>query len=460
MVVTFFHHMGLRYKFWLVFHLLLGVAATFSMFPVIISVYSFLLMAMLELIINGNRYGVVHLVLFYFIGFELLGRMVGGSPFIPWESGKYLAVPLLLFGIITCGGRYLYLGSTLILLSLPGVLISILVWNITFDDIVFNYFGLLTMILGLIYFSNQRTDANQQVLMARLLIMPVISVLTYVIIASPDIQTIDFGGESTSSATGGYGTNQVSTILGVGFFIPLIFYLMRTRLFPYHLLNIGITALFLFRSMLSFSRGGVYVPTFAIALPFLILKKNISSGQYLKYLLIGGLILGGVFLYTNQLTENALSERYTIEKEQQVEAGKEELLNEYSTGRWNILMQDLNIWREHPILGVGVGISRYQHPNQAAAHIEFSRLASEHGLLGLIIAVCLFICLPIGEIINRRNNQERIWVLALITLSILSTFHAATRTLMPAILYGAAFLNIKSNNHPVIHEQKDHVHRQ
>ena len=447
MLVTFFHHMAIRYKFWLIFHLLLGVGATFSKYPIIMWVYAFLLMALLELIINGNRYGIVHLVLFYFIGFELLGRMVGASPLIPWESGKYLAIPLLLFGIVSSGSKKFDVGFSLILLSLPAVFIAVFAWNATFDDIVFNYAGLLGMILAMIYFSNQNTDPTEHTLMARLLIMPMLSVLTYVVFASPEIQAINFGGESTSSTTAGYGTNQVSTILGVGFFIPMIFYLMKRRLFPYNILNIAITLLFLFRSMLSFSRGGVYVPTFAIVVPFLVLKKDISPRQYLKHTIIGLFIIVGVFIYTNQITHDALSERYSIQKEEKTGEGENKLLNEYTTGRWEIFLIDLKIWQAHPILGQGVGISKFQHPNQAAAHIEFSRLLAEHGFLGLILSVGLFIWLPLKEIKKRTNNQERIWTLALFLLSILSTFHAATRTLVPVILYGAAYLNINAIQH-------------
>jgi O-antigen ligase len=283
--------------------------------------------------------------------------------------------------------------------------------------------------------------------MARLLIMPMLTVLAYVVFASPEIEAINFGGESTSSTTAGYGTNQVSTILGVGFFIPMIFYLMKRRLFPHNILNIAITLLFLFRSMLSFSRGGVYVPTFAIVVPFLILKKDISPRQYLKHTIIGLFIIVGVFIYTNQITHDALSERYLIQKEEETGEGENKLLNEYTTGRWEIFLIDLKIWQAHPVFGQGVGISKFQHPNQAAAHIEFSRLLAEHGFLGLVLAVGLFIWLPLKEIKKRTTNQERIWTLALFLLSILSTFHAATRTLVPVILYGAAYLNINAIQH-------------
>jgi O-antigen ligase len=158
-------------------------------------------------------------------------------------------------------------------------------------------------------------------------------------------------------------------------------------------------------------------------------------------------IIVGVFIYTNQITHDALSERYLIQKEEETGEGENKLLNEYTTGRWEIFLIDLKIWQAHPVFGQGVGISKFQHPNQAAAHIEFSRLLAEHGFLGLVLAVGLFIWLPLKEIKKRTTNQERIWTLALFLLSILSTFHAATRTLVPVILYGAAYLNINAIQH-------------
>ncbi len=449
MIVTFFHHMALRYKFWLGFHLFLGIAAMYSKYAVILWVYVFLLMALLEVIINGNRYGIVHLLLVYFLGFELLGRMLGCSPLIPWESGKYLSVPLLIFGILTSGKPKLYPGLLLVLFSLPAVIVYVLSGNFDYQDIVFNYFGLLGILLGIIYFQDLIIEKRDFILMARLITMPLISILTYVIIASPDIEQINFGNSAASSSTAGFGSNQVSTLLGIGYFIPLLLYILNYKLYPYHYLNLLIIALFLFRGLLTFSRGGVYVPTIATVLPFIIFKKNISIGQYFKYMIIGALILGGIFVYSNQLTNNALINRYSMETENQENLTREELINEYSTGRWAIFQKDLAIWIQHPLCGIGVGMSKYEHPGGAAAHIELSRLIAEHGLFGLLLAVFLFVILPIREIFERKHPNERICASAMFIVAILSTFHSATRTLVPVIFYGLAFLRVNENKpHP------------
>jgi hypothetical protein len=404
-----------------------------------------MVMALVEIIINGNRYGIVHLLLVYYLGFELFGRMLGCSPIIPWESGKYIAIPLLMFGIISFNKPRLSPGIWLILLSLPGVLIYIFTENFDYNNLIFNYFGLLGILLGMIYFKNLIIDKEHLIIMSRLIIMPLLSVLTYIIIASPDLEQIDFGNEANVATTGGFGSNQVSTLLGIGFFIPLILYIMNFRLFPQNYLNLLIIFLFLLRGFLTFSRGGIYVPTIATLLPFIVFKKNIPVHKYFRYLILGILIFGGIFIYSNQLTNNALKKRYSIEEEEKNNMTRDEVINEYTTGRFNILKNDLEIWSKHPVWGIGVGMSKYYHKGGRTAHIELSRLLAEHGLMGLIIAIFLFIVIPIREVLRRKDLMEKLWSSALFIIAILSTFHSATRTLVPVIFYGLAFVQIKTN---------------
>ena len=149
--------------------------------------------------------------------------------------------------------------------------------------------------------------------------------------------------------------------------------------------------------------------------------------------------------------------RYSMETENQHNLTREELINEYSTGRWTIFQRDLEIWTQNPLWGIGVGRSKNEHPGGLAAHTELSRLLAEHGFLGFIIAVCLFVIYPIKEVFGRRDNNEKIWASSMFLIAILSTFHSATRTLVPVIFYGLAFTRIKPDQ---TDEKENIIYRQ
>jgi hypothetical protein len=58
------------------------------------------------------------------------------------------------------------------------------------------------------------------------------------------------------------------------------------------------------------------------------------------------------------------------------------------------MMDDIKIWKEHFVLGVGPGIGKWlRDKTGTAAHTEYSRLLSEHGLCGIGAMVILFLML-------------------------------------------------------------------
>ena len=50
----------------------------------------------------------------------------------------------------------------------------------------------------------------------------------------------------------------------------------------------------------------------------------------------------------------------------------EKTLNVFTANRLNVFKDDLKLWGEHPLLGVGVGASSYLRENtrRVAAHVE------------------------------------------------------------------------------------------
>ena len=99
--------------------------------------------------------------------------------------------------------------------------------------IVFNYLGIFNLSLMILYFSEKTIETETLKNMFRMMLFPLISVLVFLFIRVPDYEEIVYrAGQASSGLTsGGYGPNQVSTALGIGFFILGLLYLTKQRMF-------------------------------------------------------------------------------------------------------------------------------------------------------------------------------------------------------------------------------------
>jgi O-antigen ligase len=176
---------------------------------------------------------------------------------------------------------------------------------------------------------------------------------------------------SNFAASGGMGPNQISFLLASGVFFVLWFSQwqpMRWKLAAW------VSAVILGGFMvLTFSRGGLYILTFALALYYVFLRRPSirAVGILAAYLGAGFLI----FHFGTIQTEGALNERY----------------GRVDTGRSTLARVGLRIFAENPAIGVGTG-GFYDVVDQAdyygmrsGAHNELIRAAAEHGIGGLIL---------------------------------------------------------------------------
>src|SRR5690606_31754763 len=108
----------------------------------------------------------------------------------------------------------------------------------------------------------------------------------------------------------------------------------------------------------------------------------------------------------NRLTDNILLLRYQGETAGTLRGTREKDLSQITSGRYDIFLSDLQIWTDNFILGVGPGESPNMREGASQfkllAHVEMSRLLSEHGLFGFIISLTLFI-LPVVQFIRCRQ---------------------------------------------------------
>jgi O-antigen ligase len=150
-----------------------------------------------------------------------------------------------------------------------------------------------------------------------------------------------------------------------------------------------------------------------------------------------------VFIFSNNLSGNQLALRYSGETNSTLEGSREKDLTVLTTGRWDILVTDWNIFQDHFMTGVGPGESKGIRPQYGypaiAAHTEISRLFSEHGVGGFIIVLALF-SFPFYWVRKQRSNFSKALTAALLMVSIGTMFHAAMRTNTTTVCFALACL--------------------
>lgn len=386
----------------------------------------------------------------YATSFEILAKMSKTSPYLPYELGKYLLLVLLIFGILRGCSRG-HVGWFMLALLIPGLLID-RSGLVNFKYIIANALGPINVALAIVYFKGQSLSKEEFITILRLLTLPLISVVAFVIIKTPEFDDLKFKLGANFETAGAFGTNQVSTVLGVGAFLVLLFWKNNWLLSGYRWIDGLLAFAFIFRGLLTFSRGGMIggLVGFLVIIIFKdrYVEEKFDKGLIRKTVLAIGIfaILFFTFQFADKKTGGMLSLRYQGETAGTYYGRKKMTINTFTSNRFNIINDDLALWNEYPIFGAGVGASRNLRltTKNIAAHTEFSRLLSEHGIPGLII---IFILVFLGLEVYRRRKYIPIGpvLLALYVIAIFTTFHAATRTYISPLLIGLALIAVSKN---------------
>lgn len=436
---------------WILFHILLGVGSSFTPYIVIFWFYFVLILGVVELSREKAeaRNNVWIGLLVYLGSFELLARMAGTSPYIPYESGKYLIFVLLIF-IALFTSNHKKNSIILILLLLPALLYDDSN-RVEFKNLIFNLLGPINIALGIYVLKGFRIDGIAFKSLLRFLIYTLSCVLAFSFFKTPDFDKIEFNLGANFDTSGGFGSNQVATILGIGYFLVFIFVINRWKLSGYKWLDILLMSGFVFQGLLTFSRGGILGGLIGIVVFLSIIKfaSNIQMkrfqltqfGSFLLPLIVFGFI---TFTIVNNLTRGNLLLRYQGETAGTLSGSKEKSFNTLTTDRFNIFTQDLEIWKENLVFGVGAGASRYIRSdigNDQLSHVELSRLLAEHGILGLLF----FLFLVYNGIYVLKSNPNPLFKaiqFALFIIAIYTTFHAATRSFVTPLLVCLSVLTV------------------
>jgi hypothetical protein len=425
----------------LLFHIGLGWISLFTPSLFILWYYFIFLFFSQKIISLKSENSIIHILTFlmYSSSFEILGRMSESSPFIPYELGKYITFFLLIIGLFKVK-KIGSLGLVVVLMLLPGVIVGIPFYQ-SYKDLVFNVLGTINIGLGMALFAYIKITERQLIALLRLMVLPLVSILAYSIIRAPDITELDFE-LGANKIVGGFGSNQISTVFGVAIFI---LYILLYKRFPFsgfsRSVDILIMLLFLIFGLLTFSRGGILGGFLGILLftyyQFVSLKKIVNF----IYIILAIPIIWLSINIVNNITDGQLLLRYSGETNGTLQGTKEKDLNQLTTGRFNLFVEDCEVFQKNYLLGVGVkqSVAKRNLTAGTVSHVEVARLLAEHGVFGLLIDLIFVFILIQGFVKGHISFLDSV-IFILFVIGFFTSFHAATRTFVSPLLMPLIFI--------------------
>jgi O-antigen ligase len=242
-----------------------------------------------------------------------------------------------------------------------------------------------------------------------------------------------------SVASGGYGPNQVSTILGLGMFALFVRLFIPYKNFFLRILMYAFLAFFSYRALATLSRGGVFT-SLIMCLVFVVSYYNFSREQVKakQIFRLSAIALAALAIWLVSLTQtnNMLYNKYT---NRNANGMKQE---DFSSGRFTIIETELDTFVENPIFGIGAGMGKFYRLELfgeiKASHNEITRLLSEHGVFG-IISVLLLIGIPFFHYLNDTRN---IFIIPFLLFWLITISHSSMRIAAPGVFYGLALLSV------------------
>lgn len=391
---------------------------------------------------NKNRNNEVLYVSAYLVGAEVFLRMTGGN--LNNEYVKFSVVFFMLFGMVYNNfskNGLIYL--LFLMLLIPGIFVTVSEADFNIDvkkALMINLSGPVCLGICAIYMFKRSILFEQ---LQRIMLMmgyPIIAITVYLFLYTPSIQDVVTGTQSNFETSGGFGPNQVSTVLGLGmfvFFTQLVFF-SKSKLEI--MINGGLLAFISFRGIVTFSRGGIITAVVMIVflLAIVYYYSNMKGKKKLTMVFIFTALLGaGIWMYSSLKTKGLIDKRYANEDAR----GRDK--KDRLGGREEIMDADFSIFADSPFLGVGAGMGKSKRLDkigiQVAAHNEITRLLAEHGVLGILA----FLTLLITPFVVYINNKQHFYFFSFLIFWLLTINHAAMRTAAPAFVYALSLLFVQ-----------------
>ena len=397
-----------------------------------LAVFSFALYCALQSRSKPER---VVIAVAYIVGAEVLWRMAGVS--IYWELGKYGSA--LIFGIALLGLRFRHRSTLPILYFvalIPGGVMTLISQpdpEIARNMLSSGLSGPFFLAVSGVFFANVEVTKLGIRRIIATMILPLVSVAFVTLFYTVSADQIQFTGESNMATSGGWGPNQVSSMLGAGAFAAMLLLLIFHNSLWEKLFLGAVALLMTAQSVMTFSRGGMYAALGATAAAALVLLLHAPATTIRRFgpiVLASVIFMGFIFPFMDNWTAGSLSDRFE---------------DTQGTHRSEIVEADFNIFLENPLYGVGVGNAyslRQQYiDRKAMSHTEFTRLLSEHGLFG-VFALFLLSIMAFTNITKQKTMFDRAFVIGAAVWACLFMANAGMRLAAPSFMWGLTFITI------------------
>lgn len=435
-----------------VVHILIGVVVFFI--PVFSKLYAAIIALFGFYMVIKNRNANNESLYFagYIVGAEVFLRMTEGN--FGEQYAKYVVMGSLILGMFYRGfSKSAYPYWIFLLLLIPGVILG--TFSLNFDTnirkaITFNIIGPVCLAISAIYCYRRRITLSGLMNIVHAMAFPIVTTVTYLFLYTPSIKDVVTDTQSNFETSGGFGPNQVSTILGLGIFLFFAKVVVMSPGRKARFVDILLLVLVTFRGIVTFSRGGVIaggIMIFLLLVVLMLFANSRAKSKIISFVVTSIVLLIGIWTYSSVQTGGLIDKRYANQD------ARGRVKESKLTGREKLIEAELKMFLDNPITGIGVGKNKEYREEmtgiEAASHNEISRMLAEHGLLGVI---CLLILL-ITPVVLYLDNRQHIFLLSFVVFWLLTINHAAMRLAAPAFVYALSLLKVSIFEKPAVHRE-------
>ncbi len=439
-----------KYICFILVHVLIGIMIFVA--PIFAKVYGYSIFfgGIYYVIANQNRNDEVLLAAAYIVGSEVLLRMTNGN--LVYEFSKYGVMIFIAIGVYFSGfSRNALPYWIFMLLLVPGMIIGTYTMEAGENlrkHLSFNISGPACLALCSLYAYQRSVSFETLNKILLYLGLPIVSTTVYLMLYTPSVRDVVTGTGSNTATSGGFGPNQVATILGLGIFVFVARLVFSSHSKIVMLVNLVIALNIGFRGLVTFSRGGILTAVFMIIVLITItyFKVNAHGKSKMNFLILGiAVAIFATWSYSSLQTGGLIERRYANEDA----TGK--VKESRFTGREELAEDEINTFLDYPIFGVGVGVNsqiRLKKTGEViVSHNELTRMLAEHGSLGIASLLILFLT----PLILYLDNKSNVFLLCFIVFWLLTINHAAMRLAAPAFVYCLSLLKVTIDEKPAVH---------
>jgi len=426
-----------------------GIGFLVFIFPFFSKIYGYLIFILwaLYIIKKQNKNNEALMAAAYVVGSEVFLRMTHGNPL--YEISKYGVMVFIFIGMYFSGfSKNATPYWIFLLLLVPSVVLTTFVLDFDTDiknTIAFNISGPVCLGVSSLYTFRRKIPLDQMNSILLAMGLPIVTCMVYLTFYTPNIRDVITSTQSSFETSGGFGPNQVATILGMGMFIFFSRIILESKTKYFVIINLIIALNITYRGMVTFSRGGMVTGFLMIILLvfFLYAKSNFAGRVKLNYLIVLlSIAMMATWAYTSFQTGGLIDKRYANKDA----AGR--VKESKFTGREEVAKGEIDIFLDNPIFGVGVGkgveVRKAETGDGTLSHDEITRMLAEHGTLGIIGLLILFFT----PLVLYLENKFNMYLLCFVAFWFFTINHAAMRTAAPAFVYSLSLLNVYFRDNP------------